>query len=43
MAFNETLEMKTSRELKGMFGKESELLVSELSDFWNNCNAEENK
>jgi hypothetical protein len=43
MAFNGTLEVKTSRELKGMFGKESEILVSELSGFWINCNAEENR
>jgi protein transport protein SEC23 len=43
MVFNETLEVKTSRELKVMFGKESELSVNKLSDFWNNCDTEENK
>jgi protein transport protein SEC23 len=40
MAFNGTLEVKTSRELKGMFGKKVEIPMSESSGLWNNYNAE---
>jgi hypothetical protein len=43
MAFNGTLEVKTSRELKGMLGTEkAHFRVSELSRIGRNCDFENN-